>query len=185
MNRSIIAIGLILVMLLSFTSCNLVGTEDPNYQTLNELVKKLPENYTLIITVESGNGNTVTEKYNVTGESVQYKVERINAFTHSGDSYNVPDSYKTVEEKVLTPEEQKKHDYSIPNFKFIDSALEAPTKSGGTLNANIISIKNFMGKDIDGENAVLKVSYSPNKIGYISVSYTTENGNRVTIKYTF
>lgn len=182
MNRSIIAIGLILVMLLSFTSC---GTQDPNYQTLNELVNKLPENYTLVVTVESDNGTTVTEKYTVTGDSVQYKVERLNAFTPNGDSYNVPDSYKTVEEKVLTPEEQKNHNYSLPNFKFVDSALGTPTISGGTLNASIISIKNFMGKDIDAENAVLKVSYSPNSIGYISVSYTTGNGNRVTIKYTF
>lgn len=185
MNRSIIAIGLILVMLLSFTSCTLGGTQDPYYQTLNELVKKLPESYTLVITVESGNGNIVTEKYNVNGDSVQYKVERINAFTPNGDSYNVPDSYKTVEEKTLTPEEQKNHDYSIPNFKFVDSALGTPTISGGTLNASIISIKNFMGKDIDAEDAVLKVSYSPNSIGYISVSYTTGNGNRVTIKYAF
>ena len=126
-----------------------------------------------------------TEKYTVTGDSVQYKVERLNAFTPNGDSYNVPDSYKTVEEKVLTPEEQKNHNYSLPNFKFVDSALGTPTISGGTLNASIISIKNFMGKDIDAENAVLKVSYSPNSIGYISVSYTTGNGNRVTIKYTF
>ncbi len=184
MKRSIIALGLILVLVLSLSSCFGGNKVEEAYKTLNELVTKLDENYNLSTVITSPDGHVVTESYTFHGENVLYRVERLNGFTSNGDGYEAPNEYKDVTERFLTPEEIAQLP-AVPAFNFSSKSLSNGEVLEASLTADITNTTEFMGVKLDGKDIELTVFYNDSAISSIIINYTSNNGNNVVITYEF
>lgn len=184
MKRSIIALGLIFVLVLSLSSCFGGNKVDQEYKTLNELTTKLNENYNLSTVITSPDGHVVTESYTFHDESVLYRVERLNGFTSNGDGYEAPNEYMDVAERFLTSEEIANLP-AVPAFNFSSKALANGEVHEVSLTADITNTTEFMGVKLDGNDFRLTVGYNDSEIYFIIINYTSNNGNYVEISYEF
>lgn len=190
-NVRILSIALILTCLFCFTSCELFG-KNADLDKLSELIKSQVSDYTVRVSVTSGNGLTSTEEYTVRevngARTVSYRIEKLNGFTVNGDTVTPPEEFKTVSEGTLTGADALSPKFDLPSFNFSADVIKnvrvaetAPLQ----LTAELSSLEGFMGKALSGSNATLTVVYTDSAINSISVSYTTDAGNTCTVVYTF
>ena len=188
-NRILVSLTLILSLVLSLSACVVdppIPSEEPEILiTLGNLYKDIAEDYTLEITIESDMGHVVNETYVVKEDSVSLRVERINGFIIDENGIHAPDSYKTVTEKELTKAEKEAMGISLPNLQFSTNSLDKINSGKTKLRATITSSESFFGKDLGVDNIPLTVEFDSNSINVISFSYTTNDGSKVSVKYTF
>lgn len=188
-NRILVSLTLILSLVLSLSACVVdppIPSEEPEILiTLGNLYKDIAEDYTLEITIESDMGHVVNETYVVKEDSVSLRVERINGFIIDENGIQAPDSYKTVTEQELTKAEKEAKGISLPTLNFSIKALDKINFGKTKLKATITSSESFFGKDLGDDNIPLTVEFDSNSIKVISFNYTTNEGSKVSVKYTF
>lgn len=189
-NRILVSLTLILSLVLSLSACvvdpPVTPPEEPEILiTLGNLYKDIAEDYTLEITIESDMGHVVNETYVVKENSASIRVERINGFIIDENGIHAPDSYKTVTEQELTKAEKEAMGISLPNLQFSTNSLDKINSGKTKLRATITSSESFFGKDLGVDNIPLTVEFDSNSINVISFSYTTNDGSKVSVKYTF
>lgn len=188
-NRILVSLTLILSLVLSLSACVVdppIPSEEPEILiTLGNLYKDIAEDYTLEITIESDMGHVVNETYVVKEDSVSLRVERINGFIIDENGIQAPDSYKTVTEQELTKAEKEAKGISLPTLNFSIKALDKINFGKTKLRATITSSESFFGKDLGDDNIPLTVEFDSNSIKVISFNYTTNEGSKVSVKYTF
>ena len=204
MKKILTAIILILVIALSFTSCDKIKEEasNPTFDLLNELVKAEFANYSIDVSLTDKNSHTLNESYTVvTDESglktITYTVERLNKFTLNG-SVTAPNSYKSELSgtAVVDGENLIKQDgddvgidfaeIKLPSFNFTGDALEnAMVVNDDTLMADVTNQEQFLGFTLTNEAVQIMVEFSETAISYVTLTFVTSNGNDATVVYSF
>ena len=144
-------------------------------------------NYTIEVSITGANNEVINEKYNVTLQNgvrvVTYYVERLNPFIIEGDQISIPEGYVTVEEGVYTENTER---FNVPNFNFSYTCLSTSDITfPGSYSSDITNIAKFMGSSLNVTDASVKLEFDGDEATAINVSYVTEAGNTVEIKYTF
>ncbi len=187
MKRTIVSLMLILSFIICLSACA-PSNENGVYDRFNGFSNSLGK-YTIEICTNSPSGNKVTETYDVTVEgasrTVNYRIERINTITVDGDKITVPEDSVTTDEGTLHTAVGGQDTYALPAFKFSDSALKNFKNDTATFSADVVSAKEFMGVDLDGADIQLTGHYLDTGFTYVTLSYTTESGNKVTVTYTY
>lgn len=185
MKRSILALSLILILVLSLASCFGESVEQ-EYKALNELAANLPNPTTVSTRVTSPDSLIAEEGYyyRFTGNYYQHQSYTLNGFTPNGDGYDIPDKYFEIVESTISVEEFEALRL-LPEFNFSSTALANGKVMGNSLTADITDAKAFFGKDLDGTDIKLTVYYNQTAINSIAINYTSENGNTVLITYMF
>ena len=185
MKRIIIAL-----ILLSLTICLPACSEkeNPEFAIFNEMFEESFETYKISINSTSASGHTVNNEYMITtlnGErKVSYKIEKLNEFIVDGDLIEIPESYVTIEQGTYDAERSASSDFDIPKFNFSVKCLSNPSISQNKLSADITSLSDFMGIDVDAKTASCTVSYSGAYVNSIEISYVTAENVTVVITYT-
>ena len=205
MKKILTATILILVIALSFTSCNKVKEEldNPVFNQLNELVKAECKSYSIDVSLTNKDAHTLNERYDVvTGENgqktVTYTVERLNEFSVNGGNITAPSSYKTelTGTAIIDGENLIKHDgddvgidfaeIKLPSFNFTGDALEnAMVVNDDTLMADVTNQEAFLGFVLTGEPMQLEVQFSEETISTVTLTFKTSTGNDAVVVYTF
>lgn len=172
------SIALILVIFFSLCSCG----QDPDLKNINTLLDEDDGVNVVEVKITSPGGLTLNQKYviNRTKNTIEYTGESFNKIQTGGTN---EDSYKSSESSVF-----KLNDPSItimPNFKFNNSTVTNRTVNGTTLRGDVPSLKKFMGLDIDTDDAKVEVFYNVNAVNTVTVTFTSDSGNTVTLKYRF
>ena len=187
MKKIFIVITLLLSLTMCLQACN--GKENPEFTKFNEMFEGSFENYKITISSTSTNGNTTNNEYMVTtlnGERrVSYKIETLNKFDVSGNTIEIPESYKTFEQGTYNQELSASSSFDIPKFDFSNEFLKNYGISTTGFNAQITSLKDFMGLDVNTTNAKFKLDYSGNYPNSIEISYVTDEQVTVVLTYTF
>lgn len=190
MKKIIIALLLIFAMLICLPSCNDNTTKDNTLETLNGLTRNFVTNkaYTIEVVVENASGDKITEEYSITyaygRRSVEYKIEKINAFIVDGDTITAPEEYITVSTGTYDREESANTRYDLPTFTFSDETVKDYGAKDGIMTGKVADLEAFMGSTVKATDATVEVHYNESNIGRITVSYKTESGNTTTITYT-
>jgi hypothetical protein len=190
MKKIIIALLLIFAMLICLPSCNDNTNKDNTLETLNGLTRNFVTNkaYTIEVVVENASGDKITEEYSITyaygRRSVEYKIEKINAFIVDGDTITAPEEYITVSTGTYDREESANTRYDLPTFTFSDETVKDYGACDGIMTGKIADLEAFMGSTVKSTDATVEVHYNESNIGRITVSYKTESGNTTTITYT-
>ena len=193
MKRTL-ALLLLLATLLSLAACgNTNSAENAVLAQLNDYAAERYENYTVQIVTANRSGGKVTEKYTVTVtdgvRNVLARTEKINGFVIDGDTITAPDEYITVTENTFTVLESETVEFGLPGFRFTKDSLsniKIDTDSYPyVLSADVISTAALMQDDIDGSDIKLEAEYVTGSLYSIEISYVSENGNQVTVTYTF
>lgn len=189
MKKIIASIILIFSMIICLASCGSSAEIDAARNKLDSLSSAEREEYTITVTVESEE-DTITESYFVKNRdgkmSVEYKIEKLNAFVPNGDGFTIPEEYMTVSKGTFTDAELAERDFSVPSFDFKSNALQdCALGSGGQFSAKITSVNAFAGKDLTQNPAELVVIYDDDMIHMVKISYESDSGNVVTVTYQF
>ena len=187
MKKIILVLLVILSLVIALPSCNNVEETNPDFVLINELLDKGFEHYTVTIDIENTDSK-ITESYDVTVDgdtkTVEYKVERYSMFEIFEDgTISIPSDYITVSEGTLTTDEEGKYD--IPDFDFSYDSLESERVIGKILKANIISMSSFAGSYVKAIDAKVAVEFTSNAVNNIVITFTTGEGQSVTVTYTF
>ncbi len=187
MKRIILVFLVIFSLVIALPSCEF-ETETPNseFEWLNTLCNRNYSSYTIDVTVESENGETINEHYDVEiidgVKYVTYKVERLSGFEINGGEIALPGEYIKVTEGSFTTEDDQ---YALPTFNFSYKCLKSDVVVANTLKAKITSLSQFMGVDMDVTDAKVLATYSSSSVESVAISYVTESGNTVTVTYTY
>ncbi len=192
MKRIIISLILVFSFIICLPACSLLSGNAEIYEKFNNFSSNVNK-YTIEIQVTSPNGNMVNETYQVivegTTRTVNYLIEKINTITVDGNNITVPEDYIDVTEGTAQETVGSQDAYALPTFKFSDLALKNferdTTSFPYKFSADVISTKSFMGVDLDANDITLTGAYLVTNFSYITLSYTTENGNTVTVTYTY
>ena len=189
MKRILIILILTLSLVFCLPSCDKKIEENPEFARFNEMFQATFENYQINVSSTSQNGYTLNDEYifsTVDGIlTVSYTVEELNEFVIDGDSIGIPESYKTVTQGIYTAEESASFAFDIPKFNFSYTCIKSDIITPKTFSADITSLKDFMGLNVNASNAKFNVSYSGNIPNSIEISYITEENVTVVITYTF
>ena len=185
MKNTLKVLVIVLTIIICLASCN---NNQAQLDTINGLLNNGIEAYTLSVIVESET-HKVTEEYSIRTENgektVDYRIEEINSFEITDDGIVAPDEYITVKEGTLSADEVYTTDFDIPSFDFSTKSLKKIGFENGALTATVTSLNSFMGLFESANDATVTVSFTEMAIEYITVCYTSEAGNSVTITYTF
>ena len=204
MKKILTAIILILVIALSFTSCDKIKEEasNPTFDLLNELVKAEFANYSIDVSLTDKNTHALNESYVVvTDESglktITYTVERLNTFDINGSNVTAPNSYKSKLSGVAVVDGENliKQDgddvgvdfseIAIPKFNFADDVLDNVITGEDALIADVTNQEQFLGFTLTNEAVQIKVEFSETAISSVTLTFVTSNGNDATVVYTF
>ena len=189
MKRIILALLVIFSLVIALPSCELSsGTaSNPEFDWLNTLCARSFSNYTIDISVESEDGVKVTEHYDVKivdgVKNINYRIERLSAFDIVDGEIVLPNDYMSVVEGSITTTEED--EYALPTFNFSYDCLKSDVVISNTLKAKITSLSKFMGVDFEATDAKVIAVYSSYTVESVSITYTSESGNVVTITYTY
>ncbi len=192
MKRTILAAILIFSLLICLPACQSADSNQKVYDLLTGYASVSPDSYAIETTVTSPNGYKTTTLYTVTTVSgvrtVSVRTEKLNGFIVDGE-IAAPESYVTVTEGTLSPEESAKEAYALPRFRFNADSLKNFSVNSKTypytFTAEITSEERFMARSIYGTNFTLSGVYLAGALSRVSVSYQTENGNTVTVSYLY
>ena len=203
MKKILTAIILILVIALSFTSCDKIKEEagNPTFDLLNELVKAEFANYSIDVSLTDKSSHTLNESYTVATDenglkTITYTVERLNKFNLNG-SVTAPNSYKSELSgtAVVDGENLIKQDgddvgvdfseIAIPKFNFADDVLDNVIIGDDALIADVTNQEQFLGFTLTSEAVQIKVEFSETAISSVTLTFVTSNGNDATVVYTF
>ena len=204
MKKIITSIILLLIIALSFTSCELLEERfgDPTYRLLNKLVEAGQDDYSISITLTDKNSHTLNETYDVItagngNKTILYTVERLNKFIINEGTVTPPTSYKQVltgyavvngENLFELKGDEVDVDFTkltLPTFKFSKSALDNVTVEDGKLTADVISQSDFLGYELTEGEVELVVEFGEDAIGAITLTFATATETNVTLVYTF
>lgn len=182
-------LAVVLLTLLTFTSCFLTpAVEEPEeFKVLNSLCESLTSNYTLEITVS----HAVTETYTVSEVegvlNVDCRIEKINQFVIENGEIKVPDEYKTVTEKTLSQDEIMCGLFEVPDFRFSSEYMYGISVSDTDSSTQYVleNPEKFFGRSIDASSILVCVDYTESAVNFISLSYTTDSEEEVTVTYKF
>ena len=191
MKRTILSLMLVFSLIICLCGC--VSSDNQEiYDRFNGFSKDVSK-YSIEICVTSPSGNKVTETYDVTVEgasrTVNYRIEKLNTITVDGDEITVPEDYVSVSQGTLHSAAEGQDTYALPNFQFSDRALENFKRNTASFpysfSADVVSLKDFMGIDLNATDITLTGGYLISNFSYITVAYATANGNTVTVTYTY
>lgn len=192
MKRIILVLFLILSLLICLTSCpEEIKEENSQFAKFNEMFAKTYDNYTIAVFTLTFDGAYLDNNYNVTTVDgvtyVEYHVETLNEFVIEGDTISIPDGYKTVTKGVYNSisDAEIVDSYKVPQFNFSASCLNSVKIGDTLLTANVKSLADFMGLNVNCINATVQVEYQDDILYYIDIVYETESGNTVFMTYTF
>lgn len=195
MKRIICSLVLVFSLLLCLPACTDTPAEivdNTTYQMFNAFIAEVPS-YVIELNVTSPKGSQVNEKYEVTvadnEKTVIYRIEKLNPITLDGNNISIPDEYVSVMEGTdcLTAENASK--YALPVFHFSDETVENLTLDVSgfpyRFTADVVDAEAFMGAMINGTNIKVEGEYVAGAFYYVILSYTSINGNTVTVTYTY
>ena len=204
MKKIITSIILLLVIALSFTSCELLEEKfgDPLYNQLNTLANSEHGDYAINVTITDKNTNKLTENYTVTtaengNATINYTVERLNKFIINESTVTPPISYKQVLTGYAVVNGENLFELSgdnvdvdftkltLPTFKFSKNTLSNVVTEEGTLTADVISQNDFLGFTLTEGDVALKVEFDEAAIHTVTLTFETAAENNVTLVYTF
>lgn len=199
MKRMLLIFILIFSLLICLPACESNNTtdntdntgglkENPKFAKLNELYSQDFTDYTITISTTSPYGDIVNKTYVVGIDNgirrVDYTIEELNGFIIDQNGITAPDGYKSVSVGTLEPEDAKSAIYDFPKFNFSYEGLSTDVVIRNIFSAQITSFASFMSLNLDVENAKVELEYNETETTHITVSYTTESGNTVSITYT-
>ena len=188
MKRIIIAIILLISLVICLPSCNGVK-ENPEFAKFNEMFDTTFENYKITISTSSKNGMSVTNEYVVTTlngqRQVSYKTETLNQFIVNGNSIEIPESYVTVEQGTYDATTSASSSFDVPKFNFSYKCIKSDIMISNTFSADITSLNDFMGLDVNSTDAEFTVLYSEKSPESIEISYVTDEDVTIVILYSF
>lgn len=197
MKRIIISLILICALMFCLPACTVVPTnpavDAATYALLNNLLPENSNRYNIGIYITCANGDRIGESYTATTvdgvRTVEYFIERINSISMDGDTIELPDGYKSVSYGTYDAQTSARAAYDMPKFNFSPEAFENATLSTDmvvlTFKADVISTEAFMGVDLQATDISVAVKYNSTTIEQVTLSYKTENGNTVSVIYTF
>ena len=194
MKRILIALLLIFSLVICLPACDLLGQdkpieENPDFAKFNEMFNATFENYTITVSTTSANGHNVNSKYVVTtvnGErSVAYTIETINSFVVDGDAITMPDGYKTTSTGVYDSVTSADVKFNVPHFNFSYGCIKNDIITHLTFNADILSLNDFMGLNVNASGAEFSLEYSKDTLKSMEITYVSNDDNTVVITYTF
>ena len=202
MKKIIISFILIFALLMSFASCDFLGsigggkTEETNiYTTLNDLTKVSYRKITLSTVVKTGD-TELTAQYVLKKTTVTYAIEQMSTLPTDGVLDNVPATSKTVLNGTATIKDGKvvaidgaevnlpKYDELKGAFNFEESYFKNAKETSTTFSADVISPEKFLNTTKKIENMKIEVKYNANAITLIVLTYNTANST-VTTTYMF
>lgn len=192
MKRTFFAIILVFALLICLPACTTTDSNQKVYDLLTGYAAVRLDSYCIEVTVTGPNGYKATTLYTVTTDNgvrtVATREEKLNGFIVDGE-ITAPESYVTVTEGTLSPEESAKEAYALPRFRFSADSLKDFSVDSKTypytFTAEITSEERFMARSIYGTNFTLSGVYVAGGLSRVSVSYVTENGNTVTVSYLY
>lgn len=187
MKRILIAIILVLSLAICLPACNTKNNVD--YSKFNEMFSRSYNNYKITVSSTSASGNNVTNEYmvaTVNGERrVNYRTEILNQFTVDGDVIELPQEYKTVEQGTYDKTISASSKFDVPSFNFSKNTLKNFNVSTSEFSADITSLSEFMGSNVEATNAKFLLSFSGVHPDSIEISYITAENVSVVITYIF
>ena len=205
MKKIMLLIGILLVLVLCFTSCldNGSDTNTPDkeqektvYETLNELKAAEYNSITLTNKTQVGE-DTLNAEYRIvksgSGCQVSFSYQKIAEFDTEDpvvltDRIQTKSGSCTVDSKGnITAKSGDELNVSITGiglsgFDFSEKNFTDVSASGGSLTAKVKNAKNFCG--IDGASDMsLTVKYTAKQISSITIRYT-KSGAQITSTYT-
>ena len=113
MKRTILAVILIFALLICLPACTTTDSNQKVYDLLTGYAAINPDSYRIEVTVTGPNGYKATTLYTVTTDNgvrtVATREEKLNGFIVDGE-ITAPESYVTVTEGTLSPEESANRD---------------------------------------------------------------------------
>lgn len=194
MKKSILIILLMLMFLISFTSCR-QESEKNIYDVLNSLTEK--EYSTISIDVSTLTaGEELKANYILKQDCVDYNIEQINRLPEDGSFSDVPFDYKTefsgtaeikngqVVKLDDTPVTLPSYDTLKGSFNFDEANFTDVITSDGQFDAKVVSPSSFMGATTDATDMSVTIEYSESAFVKITLSYRTAH-SKVTTVYSF
>jgi hypothetical protein len=194
MKKTIVSILCIMAVLLSLSACgNQNGAEDALLTSLTGYAAESFDSYTIQIEAADRNGSKVTQTHTVTVadgvRNVHILTEKINPFIVDGDNITSPEEYMTVTAETCTVNVSESNAFALPSFQFNQDSLtniKLDTESYPyVLKADVVSTEALMQDDIAGTDFKLEIEYITGSLYAVELRYITENGNKMTVTYTF
>ena len=191
MKRILIALFLVLSLVICLPACTEESITDYiEYTAFNEMFSANFDNYTITVVTTSYNNDVLNDTYVVSTIAgityVRYTIETLNEFVIEGDTISIPDGYKTVTEGVYNDNTDAEivESFKVPKFNFSSSCISSVNITDSTLTADINSLKDFMGLNLEVTDATVRVEYEGTSLSCVVISYDTVEGNSVVITYT-
>ncbi len=197
MKRILIALILFISVLISFTACN-TGGNTPSETVFDKLNKLAKEEYGSVeISVTTVTGDvSLSSKYIVTNERIEYIVEKMNSIDIGGASA-LPDEHRSTLSGVAEIKDGKvvkihgdevtlpSHDEIAGAFCFDEDNFKDVSLTDGKLSAKIVSLQDFISSEAtDIDDAAVVVYYNDNAIMRVDLMYSTSL-SMVNIQYLF
>ena len=194
MKTKILSVLCVIAAVLSLCACGQQNAaEDALLRELNGYASERYDSYTIKIETADRNGGKVTELHSITVNNglryVESRFEEINSFTIDGDTVTAPEEYMTVRETTSTVNESESTAFGLPIFQLDRDSLKNIKIDKDSypyvLTADVISTASLMQNSIDGTNFKIEIEYVTGSLYSLQLRYKTDNGNNVTVTYTF
>ncbi len=200
MKRIVSILTVICVLCLALSSCDFLGGSS-SCDRLNDLMDGgVYSSMTLKTSITSSDGTKLNGEYVFVetdeGTNVRYSVEQLSSFDLDGE-ISAPDSYKTVLCGSVTLSggavvKQEGDSLSIdykeikyPHFTFDSDNMTDIVDNPGSFSASVKSFSKFFGATIAGSDLRVSVFYTDISITDITVTYTSNFGSAVVLKYEY
>ncbi len=194
MKTKILSILCVIATVFSLCACmNQNAAEDALLRELNSYAAMRYESYTIKVETANRNGGKVTEFHTVTVvdgiRNVNSRFQKLNPFIIDGDTLTAPEEYMTEWETTSTVDEGESTAFGLPGFRLNRDSLTNLKSDKESypyvLNADVTSTAALMQDSIDGTGFKLEIEYITGSLYSLQLRYKTENGNDVTVTYTF
>ncbi len=193
MKRIISVLAVLCLLVLVFCACD--GLGDSTIGALNDKLSEYYSGWTVNVTTLKNNVS-LTNEFEISrvgeGYEIDYTVEKLNEL-----SIDALSEFKTtIEGKALVKEGK----LTITEGDAVDVDLSGMTEIGlkfdgayftdisittSMFKAKVTSPKEFLGNDIECSDMTVTASFKDATFNYITISYTSTDGAKVTYRYEF
>lgn len=188
----------VIITLVLAMVCCVACTDQGGYKAIEEAFEKQYSNVNINVTVAK-DGVTLKGEYKlslwyngnqISYATVDYSYDELNKLSldgNNGESYiTVVSGQKKVSDGKLDSVEINGIQLDYGGFRFKTDYFENVYLSETVFETDVVDVKSFVGNDaFDGTDMHVRLTYSPEQLETVSITYISATGAKVSVNYSF
>lgn len=193
MKKIISVLAVLCLLILVFCACDVLG--DSSFGALNDKLSEYYSGWTLTVTTIK-NDVSLTNEFDISrvgeGYEIDYTLEKLNELSidASSEFKSTLDGKALVRDGKVILAEGNSTDVDLSGMteigmKFDGAYFSDVSFTTSMFKAEVTSPKDFLGKDVECSDMTVTASFGEKTFKYITISYTSSDGAKVTYRYDF